>query len=62
LVPNQQLYSNAPYVGRLNIKERLTKKHSEYLATMPGMRQLKIFTEGSLEKLSRDLLASDRNQ
>jgi hypothetical protein len=45
------------HVGRLKIKDWLTKKHYEYWAGTPGMGQLKVFIEVLSEKLSMDLLA-----
>jgi hypothetical protein len=51
-----------PCVSSLKIKEWLTKKHSKYTAATSGMRQSKLFTERPSEKLSRDLLPSDRKQ
>jgi hypothetical protein len=49
-------------VARLKIKVLLNKMHSKYWAAMPDMRQPKLLIEGPLEKLSRDLVALDRNQ
>jgi hypothetical protein len=43
----------SPCVGRIKIKELLTKKYSSYWAAMPVIRQSCLFIEVPLEKLPR---------
>jgi hypothetical protein len=45
------------HVGRLKIKDWLTKKHYKYWAGIPGRQQLKLFIEVPSEKPSMDLWA-----
>jgi hypothetical protein len=49
-----------PCVGRLKVKEWLKETHSKQWATVPSMRQLKLFIGKPSNKLSRDLMAMDK--
>jgi hypothetical protein len=52
--------SFSPCVGRIKIKELLTKKYPSYWAAMPVIRQSCLFFEGPLEKSVWGIVALNR--
>jgi hypothetical protein len=52
----------SPCTGRIKIKEWPTEKYLEYWAATPGTRESKLFIEEPSERLSRAILALNRER